>query len=204
MQEFLTVAFLQLLAVMAPGPDFALTLKNAILYPRKIALLTALGVALGILVHTTYCIFGLAVVIASSKQLFNLIKIIGSGYLIYIGVQSFLAKDPKQTQHFSKAIELNTWKALRQGFLCNVLNPKAGLFFLGLFTLVVKPTTPIAVQFAYCVEMVVVTFAWFGTIVLLLQHRTVQVKLVRAQHYIMKILGVLLILFGVRLLFLTH
>lgn len=205
MQEFLTVAFLQFLVLISPGPDFALVLKNAILYPRRIALYTALGVAIGICVHTAYCIFGLAVVIASSEKLFNLIKYVGASYLIYIGIKSLLAKDVHMENKFQQSQnQLTVLPAIRQGFLCNALNPKASLFFLGLFTLVVKPSTPIWVQILYSIEMMTVTFVWFAFVVFIMQHPVVQIKIERVQHYVTKILGVVLILFGARLLFLTH
>lgn len=91
----LSVTAIHLLAVVSPGPDFIVAIKNALTYSRKTGFFTALGFALGISVHLLYCVFGLAILISQSLLLFSIIKFLGAGYLIYIGVLSFLAKGSK-------------------------------------------------------------------------------------------------------------
>ncbi len=203
---FLSVAFLHFLAIISPGPDFIMVMKNSILYPRRIAVYTALGVSLGIVVHVTYCIFGLAVIISQSILAFNVIKFLGAAYLIYIGVKALLAKDTaqKETEQKNYSSSISTFQAIKQGFLCNALNPKASLFFLGLFTLVVKPTTPLFVQFLYGAWMVFATFVWFAFIATLITHPHFRNRILRIQSAVTKWMGAFLILFGLKLAFTQH
>lgn len=202
--SFFVIGALNFLAVISPGPDFAVVVKTALTQPRRPALFTALGVALGILVHVTYCILGLAIVITHSLILFDIVKYCGAAYIIYLGIQGVFAKAPvSNNQTVSvQAPPLSVWRALQRGFFCNALNPKAGMFFLGLFTLVVKPTTPIWAQMLYGIEMSLITFAWFAFLTVVITHANVKAKIGRLQYYLTKLMGGLLIAFGLRLWFL--
>ncbi len=207
---FLSVACLHFLAMASPGPDFILVTKNAFQYPKRVAILTALGVALGIVIHVSYCILGFAVIIANSVILFTLIKLLGAFYLIYIGIKACLTKDSATTStsttpHDSfKLSSISDWQALKQGFLCNLLNPKATLFFLGLFTLAIKPATPMWERIFYGGWMVGITFLWFTFISLLITNPHIRVRILRIQPIITKVMGALLILFGLDLAFFTY
>lgn len=197
----LTIATLHLLAVISPGPDFAMIVKIAISQPRKTAIYTALGIALGLSVHITYCILGLALLIKKSIILFNAFKYLCAAYFIYIGMQGMRAK-PLSDKNFNDTeiidlISIST--ALKRGFLCNALNPKATMFFLGLFTLVVKSNTPILFEIIYGIEMMLVTFLWFTLLAIIITHANIKPKIVRFQHYIIKGMSILLIAFGLKL-----
>lgn len=85
-----TVTLVHLLAVMSPGPDFIMVMKNALTYSRKAGIWTAIGIATGISVHVFYSLAGLAFIIAQSILLFNTFKLLGAAYLIYLGIKSFL------------------------------------------------------------------------------------------------------------------
>lgn len=202
---FLTIAILHLLAVICPGPDFAMLVKTAITQPRKIAIYNALGIALGILVHIAYCILGLALLISQSIIWFNIFKYLSATYFIYLGIQGLLEKKSihKKTAITSeKLISITT--AIKRGFFCNALNPKATLFFLGLFTLVIKPNTPIWISIIYGVEMFLVTFLWFSLLATFITRPQVKTKISSFQHYITKCISGLLIVFGIKLALLEH
>lgn len=81
--SFLLIGSLNFLAVISPGPDFAMVVKTALTQPRKPAVFTALGIALGIFVHVSYCVLGLAIIITQSILLFSLVKYLGAAYFIY-------------------------------------------------------------------------------------------------------------------------
>lgn len=199
---FLTIAGIHLLAVMSPGPDFALVAKNSLTYDKDTGLFTALGIAVGATVHITYCVLGLALVIAHSLWLFNLIKFAGASYLIYVGMKSLMTSscqtNANEQRHHASISPLTAFK---QGFLCNLLNPKGSLFFLGLFTLVVNPNTPFLIQSAYGLEMTLATFLWFAFLSHLLNKPWLRQRINRAQHTINKVLGGILVAFGIKLAF---
>lgn len=201
--QFASIALIQFLAVAMPGPDFAIVVKNALLYSRRTAIYTAIGIGLGAAVHMTYCLFGLAIVITQTTGLFTVIKTLGSAYLIYIGIKAILTPSLPAHIELGKAkFNLQPRQALRQGFLCNLLNPKATLYFLGLFTLVIQPQTPIHIQLGYGLEMFAITILWFICLALVIGHQRLKQSLQQAQAIISKLMGACLIVFGTKLAFL--
>lgn len=206
MLEFLTVLSIVTLAIVSPGPDFAVVTKNALVYSRRAGIFTAMGIASGTLIHASYCIFGLAIIISKSLLLFSVIKYLGAAYLIYTGIKSILAK--KNTNlaivaEKSKAT-LTAIQAWRQGFLCNVLNPKCILFFMALFTLIIKPTTPFVLQVIYGLLNPILGMLWFSGLSILITHRNVKTRLGKIQHYVVKVMGGFLVAFGIRIATMSH
>src|SRR3989344_2739030 len=138
--EFLTVAFIHLLAVMSPGPDFVMITRSSLIYSRKAGIYSALGLGLGILVHIAYSLVGIGLIISKSLVLFSFIKFVGAGYLIYVGYKSLKAKSVNlSSQKLKPQKEISPISAVKLGFITNVTNPKATLFFLSLFTQVINP-----------------------------------------------------------------
>ena len=153
MIEFLTVTLIILLAAISPGPDFAIVMQNALQRGQRPGIMTALGVSCSLVIHATYSILGLAIVISQSLLLFSLIKYLGAAYLIYIGVKNVFAKSNTNTQNESSFIsKTHSRQDFTEGFLCNLLNPKAIMFILAFFTLVIKSTSTLAAQFGYAIE----------------------------------------------------
>jgi RhtB (resistance to homoserine/threonine) family protein len=202
--QFITVAVIHLLAVISPGPDFAMVTRNSLTYNRKTGILTALGIALGIMVHVGYSLLGIGFLIARSIVLFNIIKYIGAAYLIYIGWKSLRAKpqvisaDQVDTNIQASEKSISTRSALWTGFLTNVLNPKATLFFLALFTQIINPVTPKFVQFLFGIEMMVLTFFWFTVVTIFFSNKYLKVKITRVQHHIERVTGAVLIALGIK------
>jgi len=202
LQEFLIIATAHLIAVMSPGPDFVMICKQSLLYSKKIGIYTALGLALGILVHVTYSLIGLGLIISQSILLYNSIKFLGAAYLIYIGVKSILSKHVKveiSTQKNSAKEGISVFSAVRTGFLTNALNPKATLFFLALFTQVISVQTPQLVQIGYGLWMVLATFLWFSFVATILNIELIRSKFLKVSKWIEKGTGAVLILLGLKI-----
>lgn len=200
MQEFLSISLLILLAAISPGPDFAMVTKNSLAYSRRIGIYTAVGISTSLLLHISYCLMGLALVISQSLLAFSLMKYLGAAYLIYIGIKSLLAKrdiDQLKIHHARKTITAK--QAFMQGFLCNLLNPKAIMFLLAFFTLVLKPDHSVFTAIAYGIEIPLIHIIWFSSLSLLLTHHRIKDNLSRVQFYIVKVMGALLVAFGLRL-----
>lgn len=197
--EFLTVAVVHLLAVMSPGPDFVMISRNSLIYSRKTGVYSALGLGLGILVHVTYSLVGIGFVIAKSIFLFSLLKYLGAAYLIYVGYQCLRAK-PHQVEAMvtERQEEMSPFAAVRMGFLTNVLNPKATMFFLALFTQVINPATPKFIQVFYGLEMSFMTFVWFGFVATVLAHKSIRSRFVSVQHWLERTFGVILVALGIK------
>ena len=194
--EFLTIAAAFSLALMSPGPDFAMMMRNSIVYSRRTGVYAALGIALGILVHVAYSLLGIGLLIARSPALFNGVKILGAAYLVYIGWRSLRAKPRPLTADGPAERHLGRLAALRIGFFTNVLNPKATLFFLALFTQVIQHGTPFAVQVIYGVVLSMMAFLWFALVASLLGAHRVKLRLAKVQHRIEHAFGALLVIIG--------
>lgn len=196
----LTVALIHLLAVMSPGPDFIMTVRNSLAYSRRSGIFSSIGLGLGILVHVTYCLVGIAVIISRSILVFSIIKYIGAAYLLYVGFKSLRAQPEKKVAvgQRDNRQDLPKLQALRMGFLTNVTNPKATLFFLSVFTLVIHPDTPLFVKMIMGSEMVVATMLWFSIVSIIVSHRLVRGRITKIQHYLERFMGGVLILFGLK------
>jgi RhtB (resistance to homoserine/threonine) family protein len=199
--QFFSIAIIALLGAMLPGPDFAIVTKNSLFHSRKSGLFTSLGVGAAILVHMSYCVLGLGLVISSSLVLFNLIKYIGAAYLIYLGINALLSKQPNKIfpNQKTKKSQISNFVSFRQGFLCNLLNPKATLFFLSLFAVIIRPDTPIYWKIIYGVEISSIAMIWFSCLTIILSHPHIKNALEKLEKYIAKLLGISLIGFGIAL-----
>lgn len=188
------------LAVMSPGPDFIMAVKNSLTYSRKTGMRTAVGFGLWISVHILYCVLWLALLISQSILLFQVIKLLGAGYLMWIWLQALFSKSwPIDIGQVAVQRDISPAMALRQGFLTNVLNPKATLFFLGLFTLVIWPTTPLRVTLLAGVMMVVDTILRFMLVAYFFTNPLIRAKVQRWQAALSKFLGLSLLALGVKI-----
>ena len=199
---FLLIFGIHLLAVMSPGPDFVMVLKNALQYKRKAAIFTALGIGLGIGVHILYSLAGVAYLLQSNQTLFYIVKIAGVLYIVYIGIKTFMSKQTEikidKTQNISG---LTPWQAVQTGFVTNVLNPKASLFFLSLFSLLIPPDVPAWVLAGISLMLIMVTFLWFSLVSVIFTNKRVVQSYEKYEIYIVKVFGVLLIGLGIAIFF---
>lgn len=208
--EFITVAIVHAFAVMSPGPDFAMVARNSLLYTRRTGVLTALGISLGIAVHVAYSLLGIGLIISRSVLAFSIIKYFGAAYLIYIGCQSLRASklDSKSANNDTRTNtpthEMATLASIRTGFLTNLLNPKATLFFLALFTQVIDPNTPKHIQALYGIEMMLITFVWFMLLAMFFSNAIIRKRILRVQHLIERVTGSVFILLGIKVALTTH
>jgi len=200
--EFLTIVVIHLLAVASPGPDFALIVRNSVMYSRRMGVWSAVGLSLGILTHVAYSLLGIGFIISQSIVLFSIIKFLGAGYLIYIGIKSLRAKqEGAQHAEVSQNIDMTLLAAVKMGYLTNILNPKVTLFIFSVFTQVIDPATPLMVQLLYGFEMAGMTLLWFSMVATVLNHPAVRRRFQGIQHYVEKVMGAVLIALGLRLAF---
>lgn len=198
MTELIAVITITLLAIISPGPDFAMVTRNSLLLSRRAGVLTALGIGLGVLVHVTYTLLGVGLLIQKSHWMFSTLKLVGAVYLMYLGVKMLRTK-PRGGLAESPAAPLSDLVALRTGFLTNALNPKTTLFIVSLFMQVVQPDTSLAVQIGYGAFISVAHVAWFALVALCFSTGTVQGRLLAVRHWIDRAFGGLLVGFGVLL-----
>src|SRR5688572_15177026 len=148
--EFLTIVVAHALAVASPGPDFALVLRQSLAHGRRMAIWSSIGIGCGLSIHIAYCILGLGYFLKNSAVALATVKYLGAAYLAWVGIQALRSKAPGDNLDLAAGATAPTdGAAWTTGFLVNVLNPKAALFFISLFPLAVSVTTPKWVQVGY-------------------------------------------------------
>ncbi|MFH8580346.1 LysE family translocator [Streptomyces zaomyceticus] len=195
MGQLIAVAVITILAVISPGADFAMTVRNSYLYGRTAGVLAAVGIALGVLVHVTYTMLGVGLLVSRTPMLFTAMKLIGAAYLVYIGYRTFVTKaqvdiDLSDDGGLSKA------GALRTGFLTNALNPKTMLFVLSTYTQVVSADTPVFQQVGYGLFMSFAHLVWFAAAALLFSNQSLRSRLLKRQTVLNKVIGAVLVSLG--------
>ncbi|MBQ7986805.1 MAG: LysE family translocator [Clostridia bacterium] len=125
---------------ITPGTDIVYVLSRASVGGRKVGIVSALGICTGILIHTVLVALGLSAILESSKVAFNIMRILGAVYLIYMGIKTILAKETMFQNETDGGEKLSA--VFRQGVLTNTLNPKVALFFLALLPQFVLPDNP--------------------------------------------------------------
>ena len=191
--EFSQVALAHLLAVASPGPDFAIVLRQGLVKGRGPALRTAAGIGTGILVHVAYSLLGLGLLLRSSPPVFTALKFAGAAYLAWLGVQGLRARPGSVLPSTETAAAATSRGDFTFGFLTNVLNPKATLFFVSLFALGVNPATPKWVQATYGLWMAGATFGWFALVSVLFTVHELRHRFLRSVHWVDRVLGVVLL-----------
>ncbi|CAB3922471.1 Threonine efflux protein [Achromobacter anxifer] len=163
MTELIAVALITILAVISPGPDFAMVTRNSYLFGRRTGLQCALGIALGVQVHVFYTMFGVSLLAHYAQPVLQGIKLAGACYLVYMGWKTFFNR-AQVDRDLSARPPITGWQALYSGFLTNALNPKTTLFVVSTYTQLVSPGTPLSWQFGYGLFMSFAHWVWFGAV----------------------------------------
>ncbi|WOH38490.1 LysE family translocator [Thalassotalea fonticola] len=199
--EFLTIALVHFLAVASPGPDFAVIVKQSLTRGRRTAIITSLGVGTAILLHVTYSLIGIGLLISQNPMYFTVLSYIAAAYLFYIGMQGLRAKASHKDDNvkFAHKQEQSSGKAFLTGFLVNGLNVKATLFFVSLFSLIISAQTPTSVQAFYGGYMAIATAAWFSFLSVMLTIGKFREKLLQKAHVIDRFMGIVLIALAIKI-----
>ncbi len=198
--EFTAVATVHLLAVASPGPDFAVVVRESVGHGRRVGALTSLGVGTGILVHVAYSLLGIGLIVSQSILAFTVMKFAGAAYLVWLGIKAMRARPNAAVATGAGEAPVampSARRAFVTGFLTNGLNPKATLFFLSLFSVVISAQTPMAVQIGYGVYMAVATAAWFSLVAAVFGHECVRRGFARLGHWFERVMGGVLVALGV-------
>jgi RhtB (resistance to homoserine/threonine) family protein len=182
-----------------PGADFAMVLRQSIAHDRRAALFTSAGIATSILVHGSYTLLGVGVIVGQSLLLFNILKWLGAAYLVYLAISALRSPPPKAPEAGDLAgAKRGDLAAFALGFLTNLLNPKAVLFFLALFTSLVSAHTHMDVKVIYVLAMSIMLFAWFALVSVFFTTPAVRQGFFRFGRWFNRVTGITFILLAVR------
>jgi threonine/homoserine/homoserine lactone efflux protein len=157
----LTIPLLHLLACLSPGPDVLLVIRNSARAGARAGFATTLGIMLGVGMQIAAAMAGLAAALAARPELLRYITLAGASYLVWIGASSLRPRRQARQTDNAPAAAITPGKAWRQGLLTNLLNPKAMLYFLSLFSAVLHAGLPIWLKLLCALEMIAVQTAAF-------------------------------------------
>ena len=191
-------------AIVSPGADLAMVMRQSLVQGRRAAVITSFGIGAALMVHVSYTILGLGLIISQSIYLFNIVKWCGVAYLVYIGIKALRAGKADLSAEAVKAggeakVEQSALRAFGLGFLANALNPKAVFFFLSIFSTVVSAHTPIAIKFGYGLVMATCLIAWFVGVSLFMTTPKMRAAFARASQWIDRTSGIVFIALGIKL-----
>jgi threonine/homoserine/homoserine lactone efflux protein len=192
------------IVIMTPGQDTALTIRNTLLGGRPTGVATAVGVAVGQGGWTLAASLGLTAVLVTSEFAFAAIRLIGAGYLVYLGAHSvWIAIRPGHAEHrpaAARAIEMTPRKALRQGVLSNLGNPKMAIFFSSLLPQFVAPgSSTFAAMLVLGLVFVSMTLAWLSIYAAVVARAGHVLRRPRVRRAFDAVMGAILVAFGIRL-----
>lgn len=117
-----------LVLLITPGPAVLYIIARSVGQGRVAGVVSALGVGLGTTFHVAAAALGISALLASSALAFSVLKYLGAGYLIYLGLRKLMERDPEAVRKVRAPEKLA--RIFWQGVVVNVLNPKTALFFL--------------------------------------------------------------------------
>ncbi len=183
-------ALAHLFAVMSPGPDTAIIIREVSLNKRKGGLFCAFGIGVGILIHCYLAVFGISTLLLSNNTAGDLISMFGSFYLIFIGVTTFKSKT--ETSEKSKLLG----SSFINGFITNIFNIKAFIFFISLFSIILNEDISSIAKIFIPIYFAVATSLWFSFLTVILTHENIQKRWEPVQLIINKVSGSILITLG--------
>lgn len=193
-----TLLGIHFMALISPGPDLVLTLRNTVNFGMKSGILSAFGFGTGILMHSL-----LALVIIQGfgefpKEYVTYLGLPGCLYLIYLGLKSWPRKE--QTLIADTELAKPSKAPYLEGFFTNLLNPKASLFTIGLITTQLRPDTAWATKLSLIVGIVMLTIIWFSFVAIVLSRPKIRVQYFRLSQSINYLFSIVFIVFGVMLI----
>jgi RhtB (resistance to homoserine/threonine) family protein len=203
LSEFIAVLSITVLTIITPGPDFFIVVRNSLTYNKRSGIFTTLGVSAAVWIHILYTLAGIGLILSKSIILFTIVKYLGAGYLMYLGWQCLKSKPLDSEQYIMKEKIISDYSSFKMGFINNALNPKATLFFLSLFTQVVGVGTPMSIQVIYGATVSISCLIWFSLVAVFLNQRKVRRTFESIQHYFEKVMGIVLITFGIKVALLS-
>lgn len=122
---------------ITPGTDTMYILSRSISQGKKAGVLSALGITTGAIFHVVFATLGLSIILSKSAMAFEIVKLLGAIYLIFLGLKTILKKSSNNFELENKQISYR--KIYLSGILTNVLNPKVALFFIAFLPQFINP-----------------------------------------------------------------
>lgn len=204
MNLFLTIALVQIVALVTPGPDFFFVSQLAASRSRREALAGVIGIALGVAVWAALALLGLQILLHRLAWLERGIAIAGGAYLCWMGFQMLRASWKAKAGAAAPVVDVrgsSPGRALMRGLATNLANPKAAIYFASIFSAFVGDGMGAAARWGLWAMVTVETFLWFAIVAGIFALPAMRRGYVRASRWIDGGAGAIFVLFGLHLVF---
>lgn len=205
--EFSLITYLVAITLltMTPGADTMMILRNTLRGGMKDGMVSSVGICLGLFVHATLSAVGISAVLLYSATAFSVLKILGALYLLWLGFASlkmFWQAHYKEEQTYTRIQAFSCIRSLREGFLSNVLNPKAIIFYMAFLPQFIEPEHSALMQSLFLASLhFVIAMVWQSILIYMIcsANRLMMRPSIRQKLDLFS--GVVMMLLGLRLLF---
>lgn len=202
MSLFLTIAFVHLIALISPGPDFFFVSQTAVSRSRRQALFGVAGIALGAMVWSALALLGLQLLLHRLAWLGRLMAVAGGLYLAWMGVKMLRGawRAPTGGPSVTPQVERSDLATLRAGLLTNLANPKAVVYFGSVFSALIGDGASAATRWGLWTLVVTETFLWFTLVAAFFALPAMRRGYLRLSRWIDGAAGAVFVLFGLHLI----
>ncbi|HEY4092957.1 MAG TPA: threonine export protein RhtC [Luteibacter sp.] len=200
---FLTIAVVQLVALVTPGPDFFFVSQLAASRSRREAIAGVVGIALGVAVWAALALLGLQLLLHRLAWLERGIAIAGGAYLCWMGIQMLRASWKAKPDAAVPVVDVrdsSPGRALVRGLLTNLANPKAAIYFASIFSAFIGEGVTAGARWGLWAMVTAETFLWFGVVAAIFALPAMRRGYVRASRWIDGGAGAIFTLFGLHLI----
>lgn len=194
-------AGVSLLLAVTPGPDMAVVTRNALAHGRRGVLLTTSGIGLALVIWVGATAVGLSALLRTSGEVLLILKVVGAGYLAFLGIRTLLESRHRPGELLASAPPAAPAHAVfRQGFLSAISNPKLGVFFVTFLPQFVLPGQAVLPRLLELgVTFAVIGWIWMNAYGLFVTRLREVITAPRVRQWMQRVTGVVLLGFGARL-----
>ncbi len=197
--SLLALMGVHLLAVASPGPGLVSVLQTAVRNPRRITFMHVLGLGLSSALWACSAIFGLQALMVRMAGVYHFLQLAGGLYLMWIGFKSWRYANAPLPAPVNGTTELTAGQAVRRGFSTNIANPKVMVFYVSIFTAVMRPNLPVWVRVIALGITIFDNVAVYGTLGSLISMPKAQAAYTDIKPTIDRIAGTVMLGFGAKL-----
>ena len=206
LSSWLSIVTICILGAMSPGPSLAVVIKNTLSGGRSNGIRTAIGHGLGIGIYAFISMSSIAIIITTSAVLFSTIQFLGALFLLWMGLKNLGIINTSAHSDGDENTMVGNTHGFKNGFLIAFFNPKIALFFIALFSQFISIDSPLIEKTVYALTAATIDMFWYLLVASLFSNSRLLDGLKRKAVWLDRIFGVLLIGFGIRLLWelVTH
>ncbi|CEP36668.1 MULTISPECIES: LysE family translocator [Halomonadaceae] len=202
--QFISFLVAITLLTISPGVDTLLVIRNTARGGIRDGVTTSLAICCGLFVHATISALGISLILLQSAWAFHMLKLVGAGYLIWLGITSLLAARKGQPLPVNGVLEgtsaVSRWQPVKEGFLSNVLNPKTVVFYMAFLPQFIAPGEPALLKSLWLAGVhFIIANIWQIGVVLMVGSAGKWLASARFAQTLNAATGAVLVVFGIRL-----